>query len=267
MKGKLSLEKLGRKADKGLRAVGEAVSGKKSAKQKATDFLEDVGATIEGLADSANDKIDSVVDAITLSTLTVKLDKQHGSLQGKINARRDILKKQPNSVPSATLNTWVEQLNSMNDYIKDYPNSIWFFTDQQKIQATNMALKAYEIIDKIIKNPNASIKNYEAAILKIKDQNLRNGIFCIVAGLMVLGGFALLATLDVAVLTFSPVIIVAALSVIVGGFLLNQGINDNNFCNTFRITAPRFFGKQNVLKSGEVSDVKEARQDKKTLKM
>ncbi len=126
-----------------------------------------------------------------------------------------------------------------------------------------MALKAYEIIDNIIKNPNASIKNYEAAILKIKDLNIRNGIFCIVAGLMVLGGLTLLAiTLDIAILTFSPAIIAAALSVIVGGFVLNQGINDNNFCNTFQITTSRFFGKQNVLKSGEVSDVKEARQGK-----
>lgn len=267
MKGKLSLEKLGREADKGLRTIGEAVSGKKSAKDKAASFLEDVGTALEGLADSANNKIDSVVDTITLSQLTVKLDKQHESLQGKINARCAILKKQPNSVPPGTLNTWVEQLNSMNDYIKDYPNSIWFFTDQQKIQATNMALKAYEKIDKIIKNPNASIKNYEAAILKIKDQNLRNGIFCIVAGLMVLGGLALLATLDLALLMFSPVIIVAALSVIAGGFLLNQGNNDNNFCNTFQITTPRFFGKQTVLKSAEVSDVIHARQDKITFKM
>lgn len=268
MKGKLSFAKLGKQADKGLESVGDAVFGKKSFAQKAADALESIGEKIEEAVDKGGEKIDSTIDSFTLSSLESKLNRKHNNLQAQIIKRRDFLREQPGSIPADTLNVWVEQLTNMNNYIKDYPNSIWYFTDQQKIQATEEAIKAYEIIEKIIKNPNTSSKNCNAAILDIKDVNTQIGIFCIVVGLLVLGALALLAiTLNPAVLTTYPVVIPAALSVIAGVFVLNQGINDNNFCHAFENTTPRFFGKQDDSKLAKVIDSKKLSQNNRTNKI
>ncbi len=277
MKGKLSFAKLGKQADKGLESVGDAVFGKKSFAQKAADALESIGEKIEeavdkggekigGVLDKAGEKIDSTIDSFTLSSLESKLNRKHNNLQAQIIKRRDFLREQPGSIPADTLNVWVEQLTNMNNYIKDYPNSIWYFTDQQKIQATKEAIKAYEIIDKIIKNPNVPIKNHEVTILNIKDVNTQIGIFCIVLGLLVLGTLAFLATINPVVLTAYPVAIPAALSVLTGAIVLNQGINDNNFCHAFEKTTPRFFGKQDVSKSAKVIDAKQSGQNRVTFK-
>ncbi len=269
MKGKISLERLGKQADKGLQAVGDAVLGKKSAKEKASNLLDNLTNKLEDLADSAGEQIDGAIDSITLSRLESKLNSKFHNLQTQIRQRRDILRKPPHSIPSDTLNSWVVQLHSMNDTIKAYPNSIWYFTIQQKIQATQEAIKAYEIIEEIIKNPNASSKSAKAAILNIKDVNIQIGAACIVLGLLVLGTLAVLAiTLNPAVvLTLYPVAIPAVLSLITGAIVLNQGINDNNFCEAFEITTPRFFGKPDDLKSTKVSDAKQAAQSNITVSM
>lgn len=135
----------------------------------------------------------------------------------------------------------------MNDYLKNYPNTRWFSVEQKK-QATLEAIKAYKVIDEIIKDPEFSFKSNHPAILTIRDVNLNMGIVCIIAGLAILALVVLtLIALNLSTLGLMSLAVSGTLSglLLVGGaYLSNQGLDDNKFCYTFEKTTPRFFGKQ-----------------------
>jgi hypothetical protein len=117
-----------------------------------------------------------------------------------------------------------------------------------KKQAILEVIKAYRVIDEIIKNPEFSLKSNQPSILTIRDVNLNRGIVCIIAGFTILALVVLtLIALNLSSLGLMSLAVSATLSglLLIGGvFLSSQGLDDNKFCYTFEKTMPRFFGKQ-----------------------
>jgi hypothetical protein len=132
MIGKKAFGNIGKQLDKQRESIQKGLGSafQSDSKKKKRQFL--LGVVGEKI-NQVFVAVDNALETHELKNLEKIINKYFKLLEKKITAQCNALNKinKPNTLGYLNVKIWAEQLSSMNDYLKNYPNTSWFSVEQK----------------------------------------------------------------------------------------------------------------------------------------